>query len=176
MASNSDPSPSAPAAAPHEGHGPLDRDDAHNAHNALSALNALEADREQLARNGHVPRLLLAAYGGIGAWFVAAAAGTEPGAGYEAPDSYWLAIVAVFVVGYLVQRETGVRFRAMGGGATVAMIGILALCMGLYSVSLGLVSLGATWAVAAMSILAFAGTAVLAGVAYRSAFRKLGRG
>ena len=64
----------------------------------------------------------------------------------------------------------------MGGGATVAMIGILALCMGLYSISLALVSLGATWAVAFTSLLAFAGTAALAGVAYRSAFRKLGRG
>ena len=149
---------------------PTDREE------AAAALDALSADREQLARNSQVPTALLAAYGGVGAWFVAASAGTQPGAGYEAPDSYWLAIVAVFVIGYLVQQSTGLRFRAMGAGAMWAMLGILALCLSLYSVSLGLISLGATWAVALTSVLAFVGTMLLAGAAYRSASRKLARG
>lgn len=143
---------------------------------AAESLDALRSDRESLAAGTRVSRPLLAAYGGVAAWFVAAAAGTQPGSEYHAPPTAWLALVAALVISYLVQRETGIRFRAMGAGAFWAVIGILALCLGLYSASLALVSLGATWAVSLASVLAFAGTALLAGVAYRSALTKIRRG
>lgn len=143
---------------------------------ATAALNTLSTDRERLAASVHVPWALLAAFGGVGAWWVSAAAATNPGEDYEPPSSGWLALVGTLVVAYLIRRETGVGFRKMGTRAGWAMVGIIAVCLVLFSVSLGLVSFGMQWAVALTSLVAFAATTWLAGVAYRSAVEQLRRG
>ena len=70
---------------------------------------------------------------------------------------------------HLIRRETGVRFRTMGGRAGWALVGIIVICLTLFSVSLGFVSFGLRWPVAVMSLLAFATTTWLAGIAFRSA-------
>lgn len=88
----------------------------------------------------------------------------------------WLALALALVVAYLIQRETGIRFRKMGTRAGLAVSGIAAACLALYSISLGLVSFGLHWAVAVTSVVAFALTTWLAGVAYRSAAEQLRRG
>jgi hypothetical protein len=142
---------------------------------ANDALSALSTDRERLAANIHVPWVLLAAFGGVGAWWVSTAAATTPGASYEPPSSGWLALVGALVVAYLIRRETGVHFRSMGAKAGWAVVGILAVCLVLFSVSLALVSLNLHWAVALTSLAAFAATTWLAGVAFRSAVEKLRR-
>ena len=143
---------------------------------AIAALNTLSTDRERLAVSVHVPWVLLAAFGGVGAWWVSAAAATNPGENYEPASSGWLALVGTLVVAYLIRRETGVHFRKMGTRASWAMVGIIAVCLVLFSVSLGLVSFGMHWAVALTSLAAFAATTWLAGVAYRSAVEQLRRG
>ncbi|WP_245643456.1 hypothetical protein [Sanguibacter suarezii] len=151
--------------------------ESHSAHpspdEAAAALNTLQADRERLATSVHVPWALLAAFGGVGAWWVSTAVTTRPGESYDPPSSSWLALVGALVVAYLVQRETGVRFRAMGARAGWVMVGILAVCLLLFSISLGLVSMGMQWAVALTSVVAFTATTWLAGVAYRSAVEHL---
>ena len=143
---------------------------------ATDALAMLEADRHRLADRTHVPWNLLAALGGVGAWWVGAAAFTTPGADYEPPTSIWLALGAVFVVLHLTRRETGIRFSTMGASARWAVGGIVATCTLLFSVSLGLVSFGLQWAVALTSLVGFVATTWLAGVAYRSAVQSLRRG
>lgn len=143
---------------------------------ATNALNALSTDRERLAAGIHVPWMLLAAFGGLGAWWVSAAAATNPGESYEPPSSGWLALVGALVVAHLIRRETGIRFRTMGARAGWAIAGIIAICLALFSISLGLVSFGLHWAVALTSLAAFAATTWLAGIAYRSAVEKLRRG
>ena len=84
--------------------------------------------------------------------------------------------VGTLVVAYLIRRETGVRFRKMGTRAGWAIVAIAAACLVLFSVSLGLVSFGMQWAVTLTSLIAFAATTWLAGVAYRSAVEQLRRG
>ena len=143
---------------------------------ASAALNSLATDRERLAANVQVPWALLAAFGGLGAWWVSAAVATTPGENYEPPTTGWLALVGTLVVAYLIRRETGVHFRKMGARAAWAVVGILAVCLVLFSVSLGLVSFGLQWAVALTSLVAFAATTWLAGVAFRSAVEQLRRG
>ncbi|TFC82406.1 hypothetical protein E3T28_16005 [Cryobacterium sinapicolor] len=143
---------------------------------AAASLNTLSTDRERLAASVHVPWVLLAAFGGVGAWWVSAAAATNPGENYEPPSSGWLALVGTLVVAYLIRRETGVRFRKMGTRAGWAIVAIAAACLVLFSVSLGLVSFGMQWAVTLTSLIAFAATTWLAGVAYRSAVEQLRRG
>lgn len=143
---------------------------------AAAALNALSCDRERLAASVRAPWTLLAAFGGVGAWWVSAAAATNPGANYEPPPSSWLALVGALIVVYLIQRETGVRFRRMGARAGWAIVGIIAACLLLFSVSLGFVSFGMHWAVAPTSLVAFATTTWLASVAYRSAVEHLRHG
>lgn len=143
---------------------------------ASDALDALSADRRRLVQRVRIPWALMAAFGALGAWWVGSAATTEPGADYAPPSTAWIALLGVLVVGHLVQREIGVRFRALGARATWATIGILAACLVLFSVSLGLVSLDLHWAVALTSIAAFAVTTWLAGVACRSAVENLRRG
>lgn len=123
-----------------------------------------------------VPRMLLAGFGGVAAWWVGAAATTSPGENYEPPTMGWLALALALVVAYLIQRETGIRFRKMGTRAGLALSGIVVACLALYSISLGLVSFGLHWAVAVTSVVAFALTTWLAGVAYRSAVEQLRRG
>lgn len=140
---------------------------------ATDALNSLSTDRERLAASVHVPWALLAALGGMGAWWVSAAATSQPGDNYEPSSSGWLALVGALVIAWLIQRETGVRFRTMGSGAGWALVGLVIVCLVLFSVSLGLVSFGLHWAVALTSVAAFAATTWLAGVAYRSAAEKL---
>ena len=143
---------------------------------AVAALNTLSTDRERLVASVHVPWVLLAAFGGLGAWWVSAAASTNPGENYEPPSSSWLALVGTLVVSYLIRRETGVRFRKMGTRAVWAMVGIIVVCLVLFSISLGLVSFGMQWAVALTSLAGFAATTWLASVAYRSAVNQLRRG
>jgi len=139
-------------------------------------LNSLSTDRDRLAAGIQMPWPLLAAFGGLGAWWVSAAAVTTPGENYEPPTSGWLALVGALVVAYLIRRETGVHFRKMGARAGWAFVGILAVCLVLFSVSLGLVSFGLQWAVVVTSLVAFAATTWLAGVAFRSAVEQLRRG
>lgn len=141
--------------------------------NASDALNALSNDRKRLAAGVHVPWVLLAAFGGVAAWWVSAAATTTPGAGYQPPSSGWLGLVCALVIVYLIRRETGVRFKRMGARAGWAMAGIVAVCLVLFSASLGFVSFGLPWAVVPTSLAAFAVTTWLAGVAYRSAVEQL---
>lgn len=143
---------------------------------AAQALDILTGDRERLASAIQVPRALLAAYGCLAAWWVSSAAGTAPGENYEPPTSGWLALVGVLVVTYLIQRETGLRVRTMGPRAGVAVAGIIAACLVLFSVSLGLVASGFTWAVVLTSLIAFATTTWLSGIACRSAWDTLRHG
>lgn len=143
---------------------------------AADALNALSADRDRLAASVRVPWVLLAAFGGVGAWWVSTAAATNPGESYEPPASSWLGLVSALVIAYLVRRETGIHFRTMGARAGWAVAGIVTICLALFSVSLGLVSFDLHWAVALTSLVAFAATTWLAGVAYRSAVQELRRG
>jgi hypothetical protein len=142
---------------------------------AADALDSLAVDRDRLVGRMRVPWALMAAFGALGAWWVGAAAMTEPGGDYEPPMSAWMALLGALVVGHLVQRESGVRFRRMGARATWATLGILATCLVLFSVSLGLVSLDLRWAVVTTSLVAFTLTTLLAGVAYRSAVENLRR-
>ena len=143
---------------------------------ATRALNTLTEDRERLASAIQVPRALLAAYGCLAAWWVGAAAVSAPGEDYEPPTSGWLAMVGVLVITHLIQRETGLRLRSMGPRAGFAVAGIIAVCLALFSVSLGLVASGMIWAVALTSLAAFATTTWLAGIAYRSAADQLRHG
>ncbi|MBO0595776.1 hypothetical protein I2485_13335 [Nesterenkonia sp. E16_7] len=143
---------------------------------AAQTLNALTDDRERLASAIQVPRALLAAFGGLAAWWVATAAGTTPGENYEPPTSGWLALVGILVTLHLIQRETGLRLRTMGSRAGFAVAGIIAVCLVLFSVSLGLVASGMIWVVALTSLTAFVTTTWLAGIAYRSAVDRLRHG
>lgn len=118
----------------------------------------------------------MAAFGALGAWWVGSAATTDPGANYEPPGTVWMALLGVLVVSYLVQRETGIRFRSLGARANGAIAGIVVACLVLFSLSLGLVSLDLRWVVIATSLAAFAITTWLAGIACRSAVEHLRRG
>jgi len=143
---------------------------------AAKALNDLTADRERLVHSIRVPWLLLAGYGGLAAWWVGSAATASPGENYEPPTIGGLALAVVLVVAYLIQRETGIRFRSIGFRAMLAATGIVVSCLALFSISLGLVSMDMPWAVAITSAMAFASTTWLAGAAYRSAVEILHRG
>ena len=143
---------------------------------AASALTELGADRERLAESIRVPWPLLAGFGAVAAWWVGAAATASPGQGYEPPSSGVMILAIVLVLMYLVQRNTGIRFRSMGFHAALAVAGIAAVCLILFSTSLGLVSLGLPWAVLFTSAAAFCLTTWLAAVAYRSAAAKLRHG
>lgn len=143
---------------------------------AASALSELGADRERLAESIRVPWPLLAGFGAVAAYWVGAAATAAPGEGYEPPASGLLTLALVLLLMYLVQRKTGVRFRSMGFRAALAVAGIAAACLVLFSTSLGLVSLGLPLAVLFTSAAAFGVTTWLAAVAYRSAAVKLRHG
>jgi hypothetical protein len=142
---------------------------------ATDVLNTLSADRERLADGVDVPWVLLVAFGALGAGWVATAATTDPGPDYQPPAAGWLALVGALVIVYLIRHQTGIRFRAMGAGAGWAVTGIVVACLALFSVSLGLVASGVTWAVVLTSLAAFAVTTWLAAVAYRSAVTKMRR-
>ena len=140
---------------------------------AAASLRGLAADRKALADGVHVPKTLLAALGGVAAWWVAGAAVVNPGENYTPPASGWLALVAALVTFHLIRRETGISFRKMGMRAGLATVAILVLCLILFSISLGLVSFGARWAVALTSLSAFGIVTWLAGIGFRSALDQL---
>ena len=141
---------------------------------AAIALNTLTTDRERFAAGVDIPWALLAAFGAVGAWWVATAGATAPGENYEPSTSGWLALVGALVVIHLIRRETGIHFRAMGARAGSAVAAIIVICLALFSISLGFVSFGLRWPVALTSLTAFAATTWLSGVAYRSARGTLG--
>lgn len=143
---------------------------------AVASLRDLASDRQALADGVQVPKTLLAALGGVAAWWVAAAATVNPGENYEPPTSGWLGLVAVLVIVHLIRRETGIRFRKLGVRAVRATTAILVVCLTLFSISLGLVSFGARWAVVLTSLSAFGLVTWLAGIVYRSALDRLRRG
>lgn len=142
---------------------------------AASALDALSADRQRLVADFQVPWPLMAAFGGVGAWWVAGAATATPGENYTPPSTGWLGVAAALIIAYLVRRETGIQFRKMGARASWATVGIVLICLTLFSVSLGLVSFGMHWAIAMTSLIAFIATTLLAGYAFRSAAETLAR-
>ena len=86
-----------------------------------------------------------------------------------------MALLGVLIVAHLVQRESGIQFRALGGRSTWLIAAAFAICLALFSVSLGLVSLNLSWAVAIPSIVAFASTTWLSGLAYKAAVEQLRR-
>lgn len=143
---------------------------------AAGALHELGTDRERLAAQIKVPWPLLAGFGAVAAWWVGMAASANPGGSYQPHGSGVLMLAVVLALGYLVQRQTGIRFRRMGYRAALAVAGITAACLTLFSASLGLVSFGLYWPVLVTSAAAFAVTTWLAAVAYRSAVRNLHRG
>jgi multidrug transporter EmrE-like cation transporter len=142
---------------------------------AAEYMAALSADRIELASRVRIPWALMAAFGALGAWWVASAVTTEPGDDYQPPLMGWMALLGVLIVAHLVQRESGIRFRSVGGKATWVTVGIIAICLALFSISLALVTLDLSWAVAMTSAIAFVVTTVLAKVAYRSAVEHLHR-
>lgn len=142
---------------------------------AADAVSSLTADRHRLAMRLQVPWSLMAAFGALGAWWVATAAMVTPGEGYEPPQSGWFALLGALIVLHLVQRETGIRFRAMGAKATWLIVAVVAACLVLFSVSLALVSLEMRWAVALTSVIAFVATTWLSGLAFRAAVEHLRR-
>lgn len=144
-----------------------------SADDAAASLRDLASDRQTLADGVHVPKMLLAALGGVAAWWVAAAATANSGENYQPPTSGWLGLVAVLVILHLIRREAGIRFRNMGARAITATIAILMVCLTLFSISLGLVSFGARWAVALTSVTAFGLVTWLAGIVYRLALDQL---
>ncbi len=139
---------------------------------AADTLKALSTDNDRLSQR-RVPWVLLAGFGAVAAWFVAAAATTTPGGDYEPPATLWLALVVTLTIAHLIQKETGIRFQQMGTKATLAFAGIIVAGLALFSASLGLVAFGATWAVAVTSLAAFVITTLLARVAYDSALERL---
>jgi hypothetical protein len=142
---------------------------------AAAALDGLHADREALAAGIVEPRWHLAALGAVAGAWVAQAATTTPGADYEAPTSTWLALVAVFALMVLIRHRTGIRFRRVGARAALLVVGILAACLALFSISLGLVAQGLGWAVALTALAAFGLVTWLAGLAFRAAVAEIRR-
>ena len=153
---------------------------------AKNALTELSADRDRLAAGIGVPWTLLAGFGAVAAsWvgsapsaWVGSAANASTRANSESASStpLWLGLAVALVVLYLLQRETGIKFRSLGSRGNLAMAGIVISCLTLFSVALGLVSFGWLWAVIIPAVLAFTVTTWLAAVAYRSAVANLRRG
>ncbi len=84
----------------------------------------------------------MVASGAVFAWFVADAASATPGTQYQANHNNLLAIGALCVTAYFVERETGVRFRKMGLKAWALLAAVMIWTLLMFSVALGLVSLG----------------------------------
>ncbi|WP_040510937.1 hypothetical protein [Gordonia soli] len=140
---------------------------------AEKSLRDLHADRERLVQRARVSPLVLAGFGAAGGVGVASAATTNPGGNYEPPMLGMAALVAVVILGYLVRRVIGVRFRSWGVAAITAAVGVVIVCMALYSVSLGLVASGHHWPVALTSAAAFVVAMAGAAASYRGAIRNL---
>ncbi|MCC9174822.1 hypothetical protein [Arthrobacter sp. zg-Y179] len=139
------------------------------AEDAAARLRNLAADRNALAAGAAPPRTLLAGLGGVAACWVAAALDARPGADYQSPSWTWLLVGLLFVILHMIQRDTGLKFRRLGARANGAIALAALACLFLFSVSLGLVSLGLGWAVMITSLAAFAAVYGLAVVAYRAA-------
>lgn len=142
---------------------------------ASHALDSLAADRERLAGSTRTPWGLLAALGLASAWFVAQTAVSNPGGNYEPGTTWWLPLLAAALAGFLIRRETGIRFRRMGARATWLSVGILVVVLVLFSLSLGLVSFDLRWAVALTALAAFVATVWLGSMAFRAAVGTLRR-
>ncbi|MCC9204919.1 hypothetical protein [Arthrobacter sp. zg-Y769] len=140
---------------------------------AAAHLRNLAADRDTLAAGVTPPRALLAAIGALAACWVAAALDTRPGADYQSPSWTWLLVGLLFVILHLIRRDTGLKFRRLGARANGAIALAALVCLFLFSVSLGLVSLGLGWAVMLTSLAAFAAVYGLTGVAFRAAVDQL---
>lgn len=140
---------------------------------AAQSLGALSADRERLVGSTRTPWGLLAALGLACAWFVAEAALSNPGSDYEASQTWWLPILAAGLAGFLIRRETGIRFRRMGARATWLSVGILVAVLVLFSVSLGLVSFDLHWAVTLTALAAFIVAVWLGSLAFKAAMGTL---
>ncbi|MDR2897127.1 MAG: hypothetical protein LBV30_10870 [Propionibacteriaceae bacterium] len=147
-----------------------------SASEATVALNSLSTDGDRLVRQVRIPWASLAGLGACGGWYVANSLATTPGASYLPSGTGWIPVVGFFVILYLAQRDTGIHFRAMGVPANIALLGLLVLLWGLYSVSLGLIAFNLRWAVVITSVAAFVATTGLAGLAWRSAMRRLRHG
>lgn len=80
---------------------------------AADTLKALSTDNDRLSQR-RVPWVLLAGFGAVAAWFVAAAATTKPRDEYEPPATLWLALVVTLTIVHLIQKETGIRFPEVG--------------------------------------------------------------
>lgn len=80
---------------------------------AADTLKALSTDNDRLSQR-RVPWVLLAGFGAVAAWFVAAAATTKPRDEYEPPATLWLALVVTLTIAHLIQKETGIRFPEVG--------------------------------------------------------------
>ncbi|WP_146362173.1 hypothetical protein [Arthrobacter yangruifuii] len=143
------------------------------AEDAAARLRDLAADRDTLAAGVTPPRALVAAIGALAACWVAAALDARPGADYQSPSWPWLLAGLLFVILHLIRRDTGLKFRRLGARANGAIALAALVCLFLFSVSLGLVSLGLGWAVMITSLAAFAAVYGLAGVAFRAAVAQL---
>ena len=130
-----------------------------NSQEAQDRLALLEADRERLANNLATPWTLMTAAGAALAWFVADGVTANPGEGYTAGDGSLLAIAVLFIIGYFVQQQTGVQFRRLGGRAFAGALGVMVWTLAMFSVVLGLVSLGLRpWAVVPVLLTWMVGT------------------
>lgn len=141
-----------------------------------NSIDSLDADLTRLTQNVTTPWPLFVAYGGVGAWFVANAATTSPGADYQAPGSFFLILAVGLVITYLLEQRSGVRFRTMGGQAIGFMTALVVTLLALYSVSLGLVSLDLSWAVTFTTLAAFLAATVLSKLVFSSALKRTARG
>lgn len=143
---------------------------------ARAQLAALARDRAQMASRLPVPWGLMAAVGLAMAWFVGGAAQTNPGASYHPADTYLFPLITLLIVGHLVQRETGVRFRRMGIAGGVVGAGLLVWTLLMFSVALALVSTGHSWFVLIPSLLAGAVGTWGAGLVFRACVKTVARG
>ncbi|MSS83438.1 hypothetical protein FYJ24_01390 [Actinomycetaceae bacterium WB03_NA08] len=141
-----------------------------------NSIDLLDADRARLTQSVAIPWSLFFAYGGVGAWFVANAASTSPGADYRAPGSFFLILAVGLVITYLLEQRSGIRFRTMGGQAIVFVTALIVTLLALYSVSLGLVSLDLSWAVVFTTLAAFLAATVLSKLVFSSALKRTARG
>ena len=140
---------------------------------AAAALNSLSSDRHRLATSIRTPWAFPVTYGALAALWVAGAVATQPGADYQARGPITLLAVGAMAVTYLLRHTTGIRFRSIGPRAAWSVLGVLALCLTLFSVSLGLVAFGLPWAVLVTAAAAFVGTMWLARRALRFAVEAL---
>lgn len=143
---------------------------------ARSQLAALTSDRAQMASRLPVPWGLMAAVGLALAWFVGDAARTHPGGSYQPTDTYLFPLITLLLVGHLVQRETGVRFRRMGSAGGAAVAGLLLWTLLMLSVALALVSAGHSWLVFLPALLAGVVGTWGAGLVFRVCVKAVARG